>query len=343
MVIRVKRRAVGGDEVNGMRRRELVFTLTTAAILSPHGAKAQPVRRVVLFTIHEEVSPAGRAILDALRGALRELGWREGKDILIEPVWAGTDTTRFPGLASDLARQPPDVIVSASSAVLRVLRQAVPNVPIVFIAVSNPDGQGFVDSLNRPGGRITGFVHLEYSIGPKWVQLLKEIAPAVTQVLVLFNPDAIPAHEWLPPIQERAKSLGADILTAPVRDPSALESAISEFGRDHGGGLLIMPEAFTALHRKRIIEAAARARIPAIYPWDYFARDGGLVSYGSNFPDLARRAGSYVDRILKGARAGDLPVQQPTKFELIVNSRTARALGLPIPETILLQADEVLD
>jgi putative tryptophan/tyrosine transport system substrate-binding protein len=326
-----------------MRRRGVVFTLVASAIVRPRVARAQPVRRVVLFTIHSEESPAGKAILDALGGALRELGWSEGKDVSIEPVWAGTDTSRFPALASELARQAPDVIVSVSSAVLRILRGAVPNVPIVFIAVSNPDGQGFVGSLNRPGGSITGFVHLEYSIGPKWVQLLKEIAPAVSRVLVIFNPDGIPAQEWIPPIQERAKSLGAAIVTAPVRDPSALERAISEFGRDPGGGLLIMPEAFTALHRERIIEAAARSRIPAIYPWDYFARAGGLISYGSNFPDLARRAGSYVDRILKGARPGDLPVQQPTRFELIVNMKTAKALAIEVPESVLLQADEIIE
>lgn len=326
-----------------MRRREVVFTLMASVSVSPRALRAQPIRRVLLFTIHDETSPAGRAILDALRGALRELGWSEGKDITIEPVWAGTDTGRFPALASNVARHAPDLIVSVSSAVLRVLRGVVPDVPIVFLAVSNPDGQGFVTSLNRPGGNITGFVHLEYSIDPKWVQLLKEIAPAIVRVLVVFNPDAIPGHEWLPPIQERARSLGVDILTAPVRDPSALDQAILEFGRDPGGGLLVMPEAFTALHRDRIIAAATRLEIPAIYPWDYFARAGGLLSYGSNFPDLARRAGSYVDRVLKGARAGDLPIQQPTKFELIVNLRTARALGIEVPDSVLLQADEVIE
>lgn len=325
-----------------MRRRAFIAGLAGSAIFAA-STSAQAVRRVVLFTIHSEASPAGKAILDALRQALRELGWNEGRDILIEPIWAGTDTTRFPALAADLARQPPDVIMSVSSAVLRVLRGTLLNVPIVFIAVSNPDGQGFVASLNRPGGNITGFVHLDYSIGPKWVQLLKEIAPTVSRVLVVFNPDAIPAHEWLPPIQERANALGAEILTAPVRDPSALDKAIAEFGREGNGGLLIMPEAFTALHRDRIIEAAARSQIPAIYPWDYFARAGGLVSYGSNFPDLARKAGSYVDRILRGAKAGDLPVQQPTKFELIVNMKTARAIGLTVPDSLLLQADEVIE
>lgn len=326
-----------------MRRREFVFTFAASTLLSPCSVGAQAVRRVVFFTIHSEASPAGRATLDALRGALRQLGWSEGKNISIEPVWAGTDASRIPALASDVARQAPDVIVSVSSAVLRVLRTAVPNVPVVFIAVSNPDGQGFVASLNRPGGNITGFVHLEYSIGPKWVQLIKEIVPAVTRVLVVFNPDAIPAHEWLPPIQERGRSLNVDILTAPVRDPFALDQAIAEVGRNPGAGLLIMPEAFTALHRDRIIEAAARLRIPAIYPWDYFARAGGLASYGANFPDLARRAGPYVDRILKGAKAGDLPVQQPTKFEFILNLRTAKALGIEVPETVLAQADEVIE
>ena len=329
-----------------MKRRDFIALLTGVTLARPltaRGQHAQPLRRVVLFTIHVEASPAGRAILDALRATLRELGWNEGKDITIEPVWAGTDTSRFPALASDLASEPPDVIVAASSAVLQVLRTALPNLPIVFIAVSNPDGQGFVDSLNRPGGNVTGFVHLEYSMGPKWVQLLKEIAPSVRRVLVVFNPDALPIHEWLPPIQERAGTLRAEILTAPVRDPSALENAIIEFGRDQGGGLLVLPDAFTALHRNMIIKAAARSRVPAIYPWDYFARAGGLISYGSNFPDLARRAGDYVDRILKGAKAGDLPVQQPTKFELIVNMKTARAIGLTVPDTLLVQADEIIE
>jgi putative ABC transport system substrate-binding protein len=184
-----------------MRRREVVFALLASISVSPRGLRAQPIRRVLLFTIHEETSPAGRAILDALRGALRDLGWTEGKNISIEPVWAGTDTGRFPALASDVARQLPDVIVSVSSAVLRVLRSTVPNVPIVFLAVSNPDGQGFVASLNRPGGRITGFVHLEYSIGPKWVQILKEIAPAVVRVLVVFNPRPSPRTNGFPPFR----------------------------------------------------------------------------------------------------------------------------------------------
>lgn len=325
-----------------MRRRTFIVGLAGSAVIVGSLA-AQPRRRVVLFTIHVEASPAGRAVMEALRTTLRELGWTEGADITIEPVWAGTDTTRFPALATDLAIQPPDVIVAASSAVVQVLRNALPNLPIVFIAVSNPDGQGFVDSLNRPGGNITGFVHLEYSMGSKWVQLLKEIAPSVRRVLVLFNPDALPIHEWLPPIQGHAETLRVEILTAPVREPSALENAIIEFGRDPGGGLLILPEAFTALHRNIIIEAAARQRLPAIYPWDYFAKAGGLISYGSSFSDLARRAGAYVDRILKGAKAGDLPVQQPTKFEMIVNVKTARAIGLTVPDSVLLQANEVIE
>lgn len=327
-----------------MRRREVLGGLVASGAL-PRLARAQErrsVRKVVLFSIHDETSPAAKAGFDALRDALQTQGWIAGENIALEPIWAGTDAS-LASLAADLARQPPDVIVAVSSAVVRVLRTAVPERPIVFVLVSNPDGQGFVASLNRPGGNITGFVHLEYSIGPKWVQLLKEIAPAVTRVLVVFNPDAIPAHEWLPPIETRGRSLGAEIATAPVRDTAALEKAITEFGREPGGGLLIMPEAFTALHRDRIIALAADTRLPAIYPWDHFARAGGLLSYGSQMTDLFRRAGAYVDRILKGAKPADLPVQQPTKFEMIVNLKTAKALGLTLPPALLAATDEVIE
>ena len=254
-----------------MRRRDAIFALVASAFSSPLTAWAQLMRRVVLFTIHDEASPAGRAILDALRGALRELGWRR-KERTSSSNQYGRARIRlaFPALASDLARQAPDVIVSVSSAVLRVLHRAVPNVPIVFIAVSNPDGQGFVCSLNRPGGSITGFVHLEYSIGPKWVQLLTEIAPDVKRVLVIFNPDAIPAHEWLPPIQGAYAVLRHRHHNRARSRPLRIgESHSRSSGADPGGGLLRMPEAFTALHRHTIIEAALRSKLPAIYPWDY--------------------------------------------------------------------------
>ncbi len=326
-----------------MRRRAFFTVLAGSALLGPRPAAAQRPRRVVLFTIHEEHTPNGQATFAALRAGLRDLGWSEGNDILIEGVWTGPDAARIPPAAASLARNPPDVIVCVSSAITRVARTAMPDMPIVFVAVSNPDGQGFVASLSRPGGNITGFVHLEYSIGPKWVQLLKQVAPSVARVLVVFNPDAIPAHEWLPPIEERGRSLGAEILTAPVRDAAALEKAIVEFAREPASGLLIMPEAFTALHRDRIVALAAQHRLPAIYPWDYFARAGGLISYGSSFPDLVRQAATYVDRILKGAKPGDLPVQQPARFETIVNMKTAKAMGLEIPTAVLAQADEVIE
>ena len=325
-----------------MRRREFIFA-GFAALLSAAPAAAQRVRRVVFFTIQGEKTPVGQASFAALRASLGQLGWVEGKDLAVEAVWAGPDASRFPPLAADLARNPPDVIVSVSSAILKVLRTAVPDVPIVFVAVSNPDGQGFVASLNKPGGNITGFTHLEYSIGPKWVQLLKQVAPAVSRVLVVFNPDAIPAHEWLPPIEERGRSLGTDILAGPVRDATALEKAIAEFAQEPGGGLLVMPDAFTSLHRDKIIELSARLRVPAIYPWDNFARAGGLISYGSSFPDLVRGAAAYADRILKGTKPDDLPVQQPTKFETIINLKTAQAIGLEIPTAVLVQADEVIE
>jgi len=226
-----------------MRRRTFLTVVAGSALLSTVPAAAQRLRRVVFFTIHEETTPVGQATFAALRSSLRELGWSEGKDITIEGVWTGPEAARIAGPATELARNPPDLVVSVSSAILKATRTAVPDTPIVFVAVSNPDGQGFVASLNRPGGNITGFVHLEYSIGPKWVHLLKQVAPAMSRVLVVFNPDAIPAHEWLSPIQERGLSLGAEILTAPVRDAAALEKAITEFGREPGGGLLVMPGA----------------------------------------------------------------------------------------------------
>lgn len=326
-----------------MKRRDFFTTLAGCSLLGLAPAIAQRLPRVVFFTIHGETTPVGQATFAALRSGLRERGWIEGKDIIVEGVWTGPDASRFAGPAAALAQNPPHLVVAVSSAMVRLVRTALPDVPIVFVAVSNPDGQGFVASLSKPGGNITGFTHLEYSIGPKWVHLLKQVAPAVSRVLVVFNPDAIPAHEWLPPIQARGRSLGVDVLTAPVRDAPALERAITDFGQEPGGGLLVMPEAFTALHRDKIIDLAARLRLPAVYPWDYFAKAGGLISYGSSFPELVRRAADYADRILKGTSPGDLPVQQPTRFETIVNLKTARALGLAIPAAVLAQADEVIE
>lgn len=325
-----------------MKRRD-VLGLLVGSVAFTREALAQPIRRVVLFTIQSETNPAGAASLEALRSSLRDLGWIEGQTIDIEPVWAGTDVSRYAGLAADLARRPPDVVVSVSSAVLRVLKTVLPNVPIVFVAVSNPDGQGFVASISRPGGNITGFTHLEYSIGPKWVQLLKEVAPSVSRVLVLFNPDSIPAHEWLPPIQSRGRLLGAEVIAGPARDAATLDKTVADFAQVPGGGLLIMPDAFTSQNRDRLIRLATTLRLPAIYPWNFFAKAGGLISYGSSLPDLFRRAGAYADRILKGAKPADLPVQQPTKFEMAINLKTAKALGLTIPPTLLVRADEMIE
>jgi putative ABC transport system substrate-binding protein len=241
-----------------------------------------------------------------------------------------------------MVRLAPEVIFAQNTPVIRELVRATRTIPIIFAVVSDPIGDGFVTSLSKPGGNISGFSSLDPAIAGKWLQLLKEISPGIRRVAVIFNPDTAPHSIFLPPLEAAAASVPVTFIRSTVRDTAAIESAIATLAREPGGGLVVMPDVFTASNRKSIITATARHRVPAVYPFRYHATDGGLMSYGPDIADQCRQAASYVDRVLKGEKPADLPVQQLTKIEMVINLKTAKALGLTIPETLLATADEVI-
>jgi putative ABC transport system substrate-binding protein len=258
--------------------------------------------------------------------------------------WAGSDVERLRTFASELVALAPDVLLAGSSPSLAALHRATATVPIVFVLVSDPVGQGFVQSLAHPGGNITGFSNFEFSTIGKWVDLLNGIVPGIRRIALIFNPDTAPyTQHYLRPFDDAAKSFAAEPITAPVRSEADIESATSALFGKGGGGIIVMSDPFTLTHRKVIISLAARYRLPAVYPFRYFVSDSGLLSYGVDTPDLFRRSASYVDRILKGANPADLPVQQPTKFELAINLKTAKELGVTISDKLLALVDEVIE
>jgi putative ABC transport system substrate-binding protein len=275
---------------------------------------------------------------------LQKLGWKVGQDLRIDHRWAGGDRERYRSNAANLVKLKEELIVAVSTPAVRALRRESLTIPIVFTQVSDPLGQGFVKSLAKPGGLVTGFSNYDRAMGGKWLELLKEVAPVVTHAAVVFNPQTAPYAElYMRSIRAAAPSVAVSVTTLQIRNVSEIEPALSAFSRGPSGGLIVMTDAFTAVHRKRIIELAARFAMPAMYPYRYYVADGGLMSYGIDQLDQMRGAAIYVDRILKGDRPGDLPVQEPTKFQLVINERTAKALGLKIPESLLLRADEVIE
>ena len=288
---------------------------------------------------HPEAQP--RAM--AFQWALQELGWTEGRNVHIDYRFAAS-AERILAHATELVALAPDVVVGTSTAVVTAFRQAARSIPIVFIGVMDPVGQGLVPSLAQPGGEMTGFGLEEPSMGGKWLELLKAFAPRVARIAVIFNPETAPyARLFVPSIDAAGHSLTVEPIVSPVRTESELEQAIAAVGRVQLGGLIVLPDPFTAAHRELIIALAARHRVPAIYALRSFAAAGGLIAYGIDRVDLYRRAALYVDRILKGTKVADLPIQMPTKFELVINLRTARALGLQIPDKLLALADEVIE
>jgi putative ABC transport system substrate-binding protein len=330
-----------------MRRREF-FALTGAAITWPLVAQAQQTARplrVGVFVNLAEGDREGQRSVEVFQQGLRALGWIEGRNIQIDYRWSpGADTVRIRAVAAELVASKPDVILASATEGLAAFRDATSSIPIVFVSVSDPVGQGFVSNLARPGGNITGFTAFEFSMGGKWIAILKEIAPSLTRVAVLFNPKTAPYHAlFLSSIETAASSVGVRWVSAPVDDVTHIEPKIEEFAREPNGGLICPSDSFTSVHRNAIIPVAARHRLPAIYTWREFAPDGGLITYGIDRIDLYRRAAPYVDRILRGAKPADLPVQQPSKFELTINLRTAKTLGLTIPQTLLASADEVIE
>jgi putative ABC transport system substrate-binding protein len=299
------------------------------------------VRRIGVLIPFDENDPVFRPPLSALTQALAGLGWT---DVRIDLRWAGTDTNRMRALAQELVGLQPDIIVPIGTAATVAIQRETRTIPIVFAAVADPVASSIVPRLNQPGGNVTGFADFgEASLGGKWLELISEIVPGLKRAVIMFNPDTSPVSTYIPAFQTVARSLKVQPITAPVHSDEEIETAITTFGREPGGGLVVMPDAFTNAHRTAIILAAARNKVPAVYAHSFFVRDGGLLFYGPDLVDLFRRAASYVDRILRGAKPADLPVQFPTKFEMILNLKTARALGLTVPQSILLRADEIIE
>jgi putative ABC transport system substrate-binding protein len=328
-----------------LRRREFIAGLG-GAVAWPLTARAQQgdrVRRIGVLIDGAEDDPGWRSELFAFTQALAGLGWTDGRNVRMDLRYAGEDLNRARALAQELVGLQPDIILTGGSLATAAVQQETRTIPIVFAVGADPVATGLVPRLDRPGGNVTGFAGQEASLGGKWLELLSEIAPGLKRAAFMFNP-ANPAQLFLlPPFETAARSLKIVPIVAPVHDDSEMETAINDLGREPGGGLVVMPGGFAGVHRAAIISAAARNKVPAVYPNSDVARAGGLLSYGPDRPDFLRRPATYVDRILRGAKPGDLPVQFPTKFEMVVNLKTAKALGLTVPQSILLRADEVIE
>jgi putative ABC transport system substrate-binding protein len=328
-----------------INRRETIALLGGAAAW-PLAALTQPaerMRRIGVLMSGDENDPVFKARLSAFTQALADLGWTVGRKVRMDLRWAGANINRIRALAQELVGLQPDIIVSANTATTTVLQRETRTIPIVFANVSDPVGSGLVAALNQPGGNITGFGLYEASMGGKWLELLSEIALGLKRVAIMFNPDTAPASVYMPSVETAARSLKVVPIIAPVRSDVEIETTIIALGREPRGGLVVMPDTFMNVHRAPIISAAARNKVPAVYSLSDFARDGGLLSYGVDVVETFRRAAPYVDRILRGAKPAELPVQLPTKFEMVVNLKTAKALGLAVPPSILLRADEVIE
>jgi ABC-type uncharacterized transport system substrate-binding protein len=330
-----------------MRRREFITLASSAAIAWPLAARAQPpegMRRIgVLLASAADDSESQARIAGFLQG-LQQLGWVDGRNVRIDTRWATTNRDDIRRHAAELAALAPDVLVAGTgTATVAPLLQATRTVPIVFVQVVDPVGAGFVTSLARPGGNATGFTIFEYGMSGKWLELLKEIAPGVTRAAVLRDPAIASGIGQFATVQAMGPSLGVELSPVDVRDAGEIERAVTAFARSSNGGLIVTPSPLAQRHRDLIVALAARHRLPAVYAYRYYAADGGLISYGADSIDLYRRAAGYVDRILKGEKPADLPVQAPTKYELVVNLKTAKALGLTIPQPVLARADEVIE
>jgi putative tryptophan/tyrosine transport system substrate-binding protein len=327
-----------------MKRREFIAGIG-GAVAWPVAARAQQgdrVRRIGWLAAGDENDPVTTRV-SALTQALAGLGWIDGRNVRMDIRWHGDDANRIRALAQELVGLQPEIIMTSTTVETVAVQRETRTIPIVFMSVGDPVASGIVPRLDRPGGNVTGFATFETSLGGKWLELLSEIAPGLKRAAIIFNPETTPASTYMRSFETAARSLKVEAITAPVHSDAEIEAAIIALGREPGGGLVVMPDVFTVAHRVPIILAAARNNVPAVYFLSDFARDGGLLSYGPNGLDNVRRAASYVDRILRGAKPGDLPVQYPTKFEMAVNLKTAKALGLTVPQSILLRADEVIE
>jgi ABC-type uncharacterized transport system substrate-binding protein len=336
----------------GVRRRAFITLLGGAAAscaswpLVAHAQQGERIRRIgALIGGAAETDPDSRARVAALREGLARHGWSEDRNLRIDYRWVGVDPDRIRAFAAELVATAPEAIFANSTPATIGALQATRSIPIVFASVSDPVGDGIVASFARPGGNVTGFTNVEASISGKWLEILKELAPAVMRGGFLFNPTTAPGGGlyFLRPFEAAAPSFNVQPIATPVEDVADIEPALASLAAGTNGGLIVNSDAFTTRNRAVIIAAAARHRVPAIYPFAYFVAGGGLVAYGTDLTDLWRRAASYLDRILRGEKPSDLPVQAPTKFELAINLKTAKALGLTVPDKLLALADEVIE
>jgi putative ABC transport system substrate-binding protein len=330
-----------------VRRREFIAGLG-GVVAWPMVARAQQpnrMRRIAVLMGWDENDPEAKAFLSGFTQGLAELGWTDGRDVRIDVRWGAGDVDRIRPLAKEVVDLKPDVILATTTSVTAAMQRETRAIPTVFAGPSDPVGAGFVASLPRPGGNMTGFSNMEAAMGGKWLELLTEIAPGIKRAAIMYNPDTAPYGKsyFLPAFEAAARSLKVEPISATVHGDSDIEAAITALGPGPQGGLVVMPDNFLTGHRVPIISLAARNNVPAVYFLSVFARDGGLLSYGPDRVDIMRRSASYVDRILRGAKPADLPVQMPVKFEMIFNVKTAKALGLAAPPSILLRADEVIE
>ena len=327
-----------------IRRREFITLLGGAAALLPIAAKAQPerARRIGVLTTLAEGDSGNRALLTTFRERLENLGWVDGRDIRIDYRWGTIGAERVESAVTELLSLAPVLFLSNDSPILGALRRQTRSIPIVFVGISDPLGSRLVESMARPGGNATGFVNFEFSMGGKWLELLKEVAPNLKRVLILLPPGNLASEGFLRVIDATAPALGLQPIAAVVSGAAEIEHAIGAFAQEQNGGLLVLPSPLLQ-QRNLIVSLATQHRLPAIYANREFVASGGMMSYTTDFLELYRRAASYVDRILRGETPGDLPVQVPTKFVLIINHKAAKVIGLPIPESFLLRADEVIE
>jgi ABC-type uncharacterized transport system substrate-binding protein len=329
-----------------MKRRAFVTLLGGAAVAWLAAARAQQPERMrkvgVLMNSSADDSNGQRRLATFLQ-KLEELGWSDGRNVRIETRWAGAEVERGREYAAELIRLAPDVILASNAPSVSALQQGTRTLPIVFVAVADPVGSGLVASLGRPGGNVTGFTLFEYAISVKWLEMLKEMAPRLTRVAVLRDPTIATGIGQFGAIQSVAPSHGVELRPVDLRDPREIESTLTAFAREPNGGVIVSANPLATRHRTLIITLVARLQVPAVYAFRFFVDDGGLISYGPDIINEYRRAAEYVDRILRGEKPSDLPVQAPTKYELVINSKTAKALGLKLPATVLARADEVIE
>jgi putative ABC transport system substrate-binding protein len=331
-----------------MRRREFITAVSGAVAawpLAALGQQSERMRRIGVLMAHPESDPEFQEYVTVFREGLRNLGWTEGQNIRLDFRWGALDDAEIrQRSAKELIALQPDLIVTQNTPPTAEMLQQTHTIPVIFVIVADPVGSGFVKSLPRPGGNATGFTIMEPTIASKWIELLKEVSPQVTSAALLFNPATTPyADIYVKPFKNAASSLGLNATTAIVHDTSELEAVITSQAREPNSGLVVMPDGFLNVHRALLISLTAHHRVPTVYPWRFFAEEGGLLSYGSEMRDEFRVAASYADRILKGEKPTDLPVQAPTKYELVLNMTTAKALGLNVSQQFQQLADKIIE